>query len=149
MATSSDNLYIQAPEMLSAPERTRDSVVTAIMWMFYLYLWVPLLSLMAWLLGFEFAYDVMIRSGGAINLASVLLIYGAIIGVIFCVVTTWSLLNRFRFRGITRRRRMPPVSDRDMADYFEIKMKSVRELRASQSVNVDFDETGKLLVRRN
>ena len=65
MATPSGELHINKPELLSRRRRMGDAFVTGLMWMLYSYLWAPLISLVAWALGFEFAYDVLIRSGGA------------------------------------------------------------------------------------
>ena len=48
---------IAAPHLLTRRHRARDTLLTAIMWALYLYLWLPALSLVAWILGIEFAYD--------------------------------------------------------------------------------------------
>ena len=55
MATPSRNLHINAPELLSRRRRMGDAFITGLMWIIYSYLWAPLVSLIAWLLGFEFA----------------------------------------------------------------------------------------------
>ena len=77
---------IDQPDLLTARERARDTLMTAGMWGAYLYLWVPLASLAAWLLGFEFSYEVMVRAGGARDLERTLAIFGIAILLIFVVV---------------------------------------------------------------
>ena len=103
MNSAPENLHINVPELLSRRRRFRDAFVTAFMWLVYTYLWAPFVSLIAWLLGFEFAYDVMIRSGGIQGLKNVLSWYGLMLGCIIIVVTSWSLVNRLRFSGRERR----------------------------------------------
>lgn len=143
MAEIESNVHINAPELLTAQQRARDTVITAAMWVFYLYLWVPAISLFAWVLGFELAYDIMVREGGAGDLGEVLRVYGAIVGIIFFVVTAWSLFNRVRFRGMTRRGQPPPPPDESLADYFGVTMDGLRTMRSSKTVRVDFDPEGR------
>ena len=69
------DLHIDAPYLLSRRRRITDTVATAMMWILYSYLWAPFISLVAWLLGFEFAYDVMVRAGGANGLLEILMYY--------------------------------------------------------------------------
>ena len=146
MSIAKDQLYIDAPALLTARQKARDTLVTAAMWMFYLYLWVPLISLCAWLLGFEFAYDVMIRAGGARELGNVLIFYAIIVAVIFCVVTAWSISNLLRFGRLHRRRAIPSVSLDEMAEYFDFDAEFVRQLRAHKTLLVSFDKEGRPLL---
>ena len=139
-------LQIDAPELLTGRERTRDTVVTAIMWLVYLYLWVPLISLFAWALGVEFAYDVMIRSGGAAGLGDVIFVYGVIVAVILGTVVAWSVSNKIRFGKLTRRREHPIVSDDSIRAYFEIDATTFAGLRDGRVVAVEFGQDGVLRV---
>jgi biofilm PGA synthesis protein PgaD len=143
MAVVEKDVCIQAPELLTARERTRDTVVTAAMWGLYLYLWVPLVSLLAWLLGFEFAYDVMIRAGGARDLGAILTVYAVIVGVIFIVVTAWSLVNRMRYRGNDRRHLGKTVADDAIAAFFGVDAATLPALRSVRRVRLDFDSAGR------
>jgi len=142
LIASRDNLHINSPDLMSPGDRARDTLVTAMMWLFYLYLWVPLISLFAWLLGFEFAYDVMVRAGGASELARVLLLYGVIVTVIFCVVTAWSLGNRFRYGSLHRRTERQRVTAEQMAGHFGVDVEFIGELRNNKRSIVTFDADG-------
>jgi biofilm PGA synthesis protein PgaD len=143
MAVVEKDICIQAPELLTARERARDTVVTAAMWGLYLYLWVPLISLFAWVLGFELAYDIMIRAGGGQDLGSILVVYAVIIGVIFVVVTAWSLINRVRYRRQNRRHLGRAVSDAAIAGVFGVDPATLPTLRQARRVRLDFDSAGK------
>jgi biofilm PGA synthesis protein PgaD len=135
---------IDAPELLTRRARFRDTVATGVLWGVYVYLWVPVISLLAWWLGFEFGYDVMVRAGGAEYLKTVLLDYGLIVGGIFIVVTLWSFSNRQRFRGGNRRKLSAGVSDSAMAQTFGVDLDRLALLRAEQIVHATFDDQGRL-----
>ncbi len=142
MAVARENIHIHAPELLTPPQRARDTLLTAAMWAFYLYLWVPLISLLAWLLGFELAYDVMIRSGGARNNASLLFGYAKVVGVICCTITSWSILYRLRFHRVTRSRFSQRVDDEAILNHFKLTLDQLLELRLGKVVSVETDENG-------
>jgi biofilm PGA synthesis protein PgaD len=146
MSATSEQLQIDAPELLTGRERTRDAVFTALMWGVYLYLWVPLVSLFAWLLGFEFAYDVMIRMGGARDLGSVLIVYAVIVVVILATVAFWSLGNRLRYGKLTRRHAKAVVTAKEMADYFAVDEKTITQLRSTDSATIVFDADGRPVI---
>ena len=93
MAVDESQLHIDAPELLSRRRRMGDALATGFMWIVYSYLWAPFVSLLAWLLGFEFAYDVMIRAGGIHMLLESLYWYGQMLLAIIISVSGWSLLN--------------------------------------------------------
>lgn len=137
---------IQAPELMSGPERTRDTVFTALMWGVYLYLWVPLVSFLAWLFGVEIAYDVMVRTGGANGLGRLLIGYGIAVLSIFVVITVWSQANKLRYGKLSRRRAVNDVTLAAMAEYFVADPADVARLRSTKLVEIDFDEAGRPLI---
>ena len=139
-------LQIDAPELLSGRERVRDTVFTALMWGIYLYLWVPLVSLFAWVLGFEFAYDVMVRAGGATDLGKIIVFYAVVVAVIFLTVTAWSLGNRWKYGGLHRRHATNPLGTAQMARYFGIDEETVERLRSAPAVSIVFDENGRPVI---
>jgi len=145
MAEIEQNIYIDTPELLSRRRRVGDALVTGLMWAVYSYLWAPLISLFAWLLGFEFAYDVIIRAGGIHSLLEILSTYSILVGFIFVIVATWSLINRLRFTGQQDRRKgLDPVSDAEIAAFFEIDDCQLRLMRDTRFVKVNLSDVGKI-----
>jgi biofilm PGA synthesis protein PgaD len=135
MADSERKLHINMPKLLPRRRRVADAVLTALMWAFYSYLWAPLISLVAWLLGFEFAYDVLVRAGGLELLKEVILFYGTTVTIIFIVVSGWSIINRSRFAHRNRRKAIQTV-------YFGITAEQLATMRDSQIVHVGLGEIG-------
>ena len=143
MASVPNEFEIDAPELMTRRQRARDTVVTAAMWAFYLYLWLPLLSLFAWLLGFEFAYAVMVTAGGAERLMSVLGSYSLVVALILSVVTMWSVSNRVRFKNKNRRKGTRAVTEREIAEHFGMPIRDVYALRSWHIMRVSIDEAGR------
>ena len=143
MANLPEQMYFTAPEELSQRERARDTLITAVLWAVYLYLWVPLVSLLAWAMGFEFAYDVMVRAGGARDLLPILLEYLVVVSIIFSAFTIWSVSNRLRFRELNRRSRRAPVKDEALSEYFQIPISQIAAMRSRQVIHVSIDDDGR------
>jgi biofilm PGA synthesis protein PgaD len=142
MAGPGRKLFINAPKLLPRGRRVADAVLTALMWAFYSYLWAPLISLVAWLLGFEFAYDVLVRAGGLQLLQDVIFFYGTTVAIIFVVVAGWSIINRSRFAHRNRRRAVPAVTEEEIATYFDIAPEQLATLRESRIIHVGLGQSG-------
>ena len=142
MARRSTEVCIDAPELMTRREQLRDTFVTGLMWALYAYLWLPLISLLAWILGFEFAYDVMIRAGGAAQLGTVLYWYGIAITGIFVIFGVWSLSNRLRFAGHDRRGHLARVTDESFIAFFGISPDDLALLRSGRSLTLELDAVG-------
>lgn len=142
MRQGAKEVCIEAPELLTRREQLRDALATGFMWALYAYLWLPLISLLAWVLGFEFAYDVMVRAGGAAHLRTVVFWYLVAITTIFVIFGAWSLSNRLRFAGHNRRDHFERVSDESFLAFFGIQEDELALLRTSRSLTLELDAVG-------
>jgi biofilm PGA synthesis protein PgaD len=144
MAIAGDNLHIDTPHLLSRRRRLSDAVVTGLMWILYSYLWAPLISLVAWLLGFEFAYDVMVRAGGIHTLKEALWWYGIVVACILLIVAAWSMINRRRFGGNDRRQSGTLVGDDELSEFFELDHETLRCMQSAHTMRVSLCEDGRV-----
>ena len=140
MSTPHDEIYIDVPHLVSRQRKVGDAVVTGLMWILYSYLWAPLISLIAWLLGFEFAYNVMIRLGGLNTLPALMVWYVGMIVSIVLAVTLWSGINRLRFSGSDRRKAVAPVTEDEIADFFDLEPSSLLAMKESKICRVTLDD---------
>lgn len=136
------DVHIDAPELLTTRQQLTGTLVTGVMWVLYAYLWLPLVSLLAWILGFEFAYDVMIRAGGAAHLGTVLFWYAIAITTIFIAFGAWSLSNLLRFGGHNRRGNFDRIEDQSFIAFFGISEEELERLRTSRSLTLELDAVG-------
>ncbi|MFQ5548993.1 MAG: poly-beta-1,6-N-acetyl-D-glucosamine biosynthesis protein PgaD [Woeseia sp.] len=142
MSAAGEKFCIDTPHLLSRRRRLSDAIATGIMWMLYSYLWVPLISLAAWLLGFEFAYDVMVRAGGISALKDVLWWYGFVLACIVMVVAAWSAVNRYRFAAYERRQSGKIVTDAELAEHFSLEREDLQTMRSARIATVRLDAAG-------
>jgi biofilm PGA synthesis protein PgaD len=131
---------IDAPELLSGSQRARDTLITGVMWFIYAYLWLPAISLGAWLLGLNFAYEVLERAGGISALQRVMVWFGVALLFIIAVVSLWSLVERSRFRDQQRRQARPCVGDQEMQAFFAVDDRTLARMRSGQCLQVSFDD---------
>lgn len=139
-----DAVTIQAPHLLSARQRARDTVLTSLLWFVYAYLWLPVVSLCAWLAGIDFAYDAMARAGGLDALTDLLGWYSFGIALIWVLVLAWSGNERRRFRGRNRRQAPGPVSDREVQTHAGLDDTAFGRLRSGGRVEVRCHADGRV-----
>lgn len=144
MKAVNDDIYVNEPHLLSRRHRVSDALATGLMWVLYSYLWAPFVSLIAWLLGFEFAYDVMVRSGGINVLKEVMYFYGLMVLCIIMIVTAWSLINRHRFVNRDRRQAGKIITDGEIAEKFAIDLEQLNLLKTAQAIRLSHDEAGNI-----
>lgn len=102
------NIIIDRPELQSKGKRAIFGVLTAGLWSFYLYLLLPLASLLAWWLGFAVVYEEMVMRSGWQALLELIGVYSVIVLAMGMVQVGWALINWLRFYGRRDRRREPP-----------------------------------------
>jgi biofilm PGA synthesis protein PgaD len=102
---------IQFRRLLSAGQRTREALVTSLLWVVYGYLWLPLISLIAWYYGIDFAYESVQKAGGAEALILMLIWFSIAFLIILLIVVSWSGYQYSRFKGQKNRRNRTPDLD--------------------------------------
>ncbi len=102
-----DNLIIDKPDLQTPRQRLMFGVVTIAAWMMWIYLWLPIITLLGWYFGVRRFHDVMITQSGAAHLAQSIGWYALVIVAICASLVGWALFNWARFRGQGRRNKAP------------------------------------------
>ena len=111
------DIIIDRPELQSKSKRAVYGVLTAALWSFYLYLLLPLATLLAWWLGFTAVYEEMVMRRGWEALLELIGVYGSIVLAMGLAQVGWALINWLRFYGRRdRRREHPPVVSQEFAE---------------------------------
>lgn len=140
-----DDSYIVLVKPVDRRYRTRDTVLTLFMWGIYIYLWIPLITLTAWLLGFERFYAVMVSYGGFAVALDLLDLYALmIIGIVICILS-WSGFNYYRFHGRERRYASPVTDLGAFSEHFGLPEAAVEYARGSRRMQIELDEMGNIL----
>ena len=140
----SRDLLINEPQLQSLQHKLGDTVLTAAMWGIYLYLWLPLVSLVAWLFGIQLFYHELIEAGGYLELLDKVALYATVIPAIFVVIISWSLSNQKRFRGQERRNEVSEISPAEMTAFFDVTTGEFERLRAASRIVIAIDENGRI-----
>ncbi len=138
------DLLINEPELQTLHHKLGDTVITAVMWGIYLYLWLPLISLVAWLFGIQLFYHELIEAGGYLELLDRIALYATVIPVILVVIFSWSLSNQRRFRGQERRNAVSEISPAEMTAFFDVTAAEFERLRDASRIVIAIDENGNI-----
>ncbi len=107
-----DDLIINRPDLVPVGQKLTATGITLFFWAALLYLWQPLLSLLAWGLNLHLFYNHMILLGGFHTFLHLLGLYLMVIAVLGGGLILWGRVNFWRFRGVSRRQGR---GDTDMA----------------------------------
>lgn len=126
------------PELQSLGQRTLYSVLTLVAWTVWLYLFVPLLSLLAWWFGIDLFSRYLLEPAEHSHLLTLLQYVGFVV-LSAVVVVTWSLYNLRRYGGLDRRKPIPPVSDAELRERHHVDADTLAALRRERRVVLHLD----------
>ncbi|NIR61026.1 MAG: poly-beta-1,6-N-acetyl-D-glucosamine biosynthesis protein PgaD [Gammaproteobacteria bacterium] len=139
-----DDPIIEAPELQRPGQRVGSALLTLVFWAVWIYLWLPVISAVAWWLGLRTVYYEMVVLEGYASLLDVLKWYGVIILAISLVMLGWSLMNLLRFRGRDQRRRVRSAAPEQVAAYFGRSASEVRAWQRAGRLVVDVDQVERI-----
>jgi len=127
---------IDKPERQSTSRRTAFGVLTAIAWVVYAYLWLPLVTLLAWWLGIKTAYVELYLQKQRID-TFLLLLLPLIIVFAAIVLLGWAEYNRHRFQSRQDRRKpMPDVTHAEITANMGAALSLAKALQQARYVSV-------------
>ena len=123
------------------------ALLTVLFWGVWLYLVLPLVSLLLWAFGVRFLV-VQIRRGGYEALLGSLLTYGVVLLVLVGLLAFWITWNVVRYGGSSDRRTVKrmEVPDWVVRGKFRIDDSLLSVLRARRLVRVDFEGDDVVLI---
>lgn len=130
---------------LQSPRQWRlYGALTLVFWAFWVYLWVPVLALLAWALGLEQAYKYMVVLGGYREVLELLGFYSLVILLLGGGLVLWAVYNIIRFRGVERRTTALPVTPAEIGQAFGQDPKAVAHWQGKQRLYVTHDQEGRI-----
>jgi biofilm PGA synthesis protein PgaD len=140
-------LIIERPDLQSRAERYGWLSVTLLCWLLWLYLFVPLLSLLAWALGATVVYRALLADLRVPELLGILASYGTGIGVLTTVYLGWAVSSYLRFRGMDRRRRPAGATLTALAASHHLEVDELRRLRAAPRTVLSAEQLERMFAR--
>lgn len=135
---------IERSDLQSPQQRTLYGALTLMFWALWIYLWLPLLALLAWTLGVQQAYKYMVVLDGYQQLLRLLGIYLLIILLLGGGLVLWASYSIFRFRGVERRSAQREVTTSALALHFAQPATEVACWQALKQLHVTHDEAGRI-----
>lgn len=135
-------LIIDRPSLQSSSQRMIYPIVTFAFWILWLYIWLPLVSLIAWGFGVQLFYDEMILESGLdafLNLAGT---YAVIIALLGTSLLSWALYNWGRFRNKERRNVSEKLGSEKIAEYFHVNKDELTVWQGASRIIVHHNEKG-------
>lgn len=127
------------PDHVPAARRTFWGAVTAIFWVAYIYLWMPLITLLLWILGIRKGYaELYLREHSIEPFIFVALPIMALIATVMLV--TWAEYNRYRFSGHDRRKAMDDVPLKKVAERIGATSAIASGLQRAKAVTLHMNE---------
>lgn len=123
------------------------ALLTVLFWAAWLYLVLPLVSLLLWALGVRVFLE-QFRQGGYEGLLASLAAYSSVLLVIVGVLAFWIVWNVVRYGGSSDRRtvKRAEVPDWVVRGTFHLDEKLLSRLRAERLVRVDFGGEGVVVI---
>lgn len=139
-------LIIHHPEKQTNKQRWALGLITAGFWMFWFYLWLPFVSLLAWIFGYHIFEYHMIELGGYHGLVDLLGDYFTIIFLLGGGLIAWAAYNIRRFGGeADRRKPTPSVLVEMQAQHFNVGVEQLEEWRKRQRLVIDHDNNSQIV----
>ncbi|TEU27323.1 poly-beta-1,6-N-acetyl-D-glucosamine biosynthesis protein PgaD [Alkanindiges illinoisensis] len=136
--------FIDRPDLQSWSQRGVFGMLAAAGLMVWLYLFIPLLSLLAWWFGWH-RFDQYIvhdyEHGFSQHLTSLV----AVIMILGLMLLAWASYNILRFYNKERRHPMPDVQPSDMAHFYELETHMVEQAQGAQVNLFFYDRQGKIV----
>src|SRR6056300_934320 len=110
-------LIINRPSLQSSQQRIIYPILTFLFWLLWIYIWLPLVSLIAWGFGVQLYYDEMILNHGLEALMNMAGIYAMVVLLIGTMLISWAVYNLKRFRNKERRSAIEKLSNEKLAEH--------------------------------
>ena len=138
-------LIIDRPSLQTSRQRLIFGSMTFIFWALWIYLWLPLVALIGWMLGFRIAYYEMIVKFGYVSLQHLLVFYLSIILFLGASLLVWAYYNYFRFRNKARRMQVAEVSVAALSERYHTAPETLALWAQARRLTLHHDAEGRVI----
>ena len=128
--------------------RATEFTVTTLFWLAWLYLVMPILSLLLWALGVQLFVDEMIVRGGYEALIAELMRYSLVILGMFGATLVWVYWNLRRYGRHEKRTQQPvPVSLAEIASSSGLSPDAILTIRTNRRLRITYDDADQPVIQ--
>lgn len=104
------------------------------MWFFWLYLLLPILTVILWIIGIRIFYIEVFRATVYKELINLWGKVGWSIIIIFFILRLWGFYNYWRFGRKERRKRFAPTAYHKLTEYFQVPIELLPTLQSNKEI---------------
>lgn len=135
-------LIIDRPDLQAWQQKALFGALTAIFWAVWVFLWLPLVTLLGWLFfGYRFQFH-MIELDGYEGFLELLAIYAVVILFMGGGLIAWAKYNHWRFRGTDRRKGYGVPTTAQLAAYYAVSTDTLAQWQNVSVMTVYHDAHG-------
>lgn len=105
---------------------------STVMWVFYAYLFLPVLNIILWGLGIRYFYVEIFEKVGYMELLDLFNKMGWTILIVFGTLRMWGYYNYRRFGKRNRRKAMPYNNIEQLSRHFQVSREKIIELQSKK-----------------
>jgi biofilm PGA synthesis protein PgaD len=141
-------MKIQRQRKQPSLQRAAEFTVTTLFWLAWLYLIMPLVSLLLWMLGVELFVEVMITRGGYQALLEELVHYSLVILGLLAATLIWVNWNLRHYGQHNKRTLQPqPVSIEELAAYSRLSRTEITGMQTDRQLLITYDDSDHPVLR--
>jgi poly-beta-1,6-N-acetyl-D-glucosamine biosynthesis protein PgaD len=125
---------IDKPNLKSFTKNIGEWSFTTVMWGIYIYLVLPVLNVILWLLGIQIFFIEVIEKSVYLQLLNLLENLGWCILIVFGILRIWGYYNYIRFGQKNRRKEVSSVTVKQLAEFFELPAEQILDLQSKKEV---------------
>ena len=135
-------LNIDRPDLQAWQQKAVFGALTATFWLIWLLLWLPLITLLAWIFfGYQFQIKFIDRDG-YIDLLPLIKIYALVVLIMGGSLMVWAKYNHLRFRGEDRRKGFSVPTIDELSVFYQQPVATVEQWRRCSVMTVHHDDKG-------
>lgn len=139
-------LILNMPDLVPRHKKIGSSIFTVIFWGLFAYLWMPLITLLAWALGIRQSYNEVFYITELSNFKHLALIYSTIVIAMGGALLLWALQEYLRFRNVSRRREPTEVEPHELATYTGIAEDNIVSGQSARRLMAHHAKDGKVIA---
>lgn len=138
-------LIINMPDLVARHKKIGSSIFTLIFWGLFAYLWMPLITLVAWTLGLRHSYDEVSYIADINNFKHLAFVYSMIVLLMGGSLLLWAFQEYLRFRNLNRRREPIEVEMHELASFTGIVESDIATGQLARRVMAYHAQDGKVM----
>ena len=139
--TDDSEFIISRPEKQGLIQKSIFATLTGLAWLGWIYLWLPLLTLLAWWAGLDRSWKYLVVNSSASNLYDLRLLLSIALSCSLASIL-WVTYNKRRFGPLRRRKEVDNTINERIADKLGSNFNISMELRRNRHSVLFIDEAG-------